>query len=257
MAEVEGNVEGATTTEGATETVTGQVFHDYRDQLPVDLRANEAFTKYKNVGDLGKSHIEILGKAKELEGKMAEITKTYIPRLPDNPTKEQTEAYYQAIGRPAKPEEYELPLPEGTEKGGDMEKWAQSVFYKHGLSKVQASGVAEEWNGYVRAAHEAEEAELLKMKEENEKSFRAEFKTDQEYKAGYELAKRFCNKVTNTNFDDAYKDAEAWQVPMVMKFIFMAAKATGEDFAPQGAHTGMTESPAAMIYDKTPQHQRK
>lgn len=257
MTEVAGNVEG-TPTGNVTEPAQAPA---WLAQLPADLKVNETLTKYPTIGDLGKTHLDVLGKVKELEGKTAELEgslKNVIPKLPENPTKEQTEAYLTAIGRPSKPEEYEFPKEEGTEHSPEMVSWAQKTFFEAGLSKQQAAMLGKEWNGFIKNMVEGENAESEKQKVENEKAFRAEFKTDDEYKAGYELTKRFWNKITKTNFDEAYKEADAWQVPMFMRFIFLVAKATGEDTSPQGAHPqGGQEVTPGMIYNKTPQHMKK
>jgi len=240
-----------------TQTQTDPTSLGWRAGLPDNLKNHEAFTPYKTVGDLGKVHIEVAGKLKELEGQMAKINETHIPRLPENPTKEQVEAYYTAVGRPMKPEEYAFPKEEGQENSPEMVSWAQKTFFEAGLSRQQGELLAKQWNGFVKGLVEAEEAESQKMKADTEKAFKAEFKTDDEYKAGYELTKRFWKKITNTEFDEAYKEAEAWQVPMFMKFIFNVAKATGEDSSPPGSQTGATESSPGMIYDKTPQHRKR
>ena len=232
-------------------------------QLPTDLKGNEIFTKYPTVGDLGKAHLEILGKVKELDGQVAKVTElegklqNAVPKLPPNPTKEQVEAFYTAIGRPAKPEEYEFPKDNGAEHSPEMVSWAQKKFFEAGLSKEQGAFLAKEWDAFIHGMVEAEEANTVKMKEETEKTFRSQFKSDDEYKAGYELAKRFWKKVTNTDFDKAYSEVDAWQVPLFMQFIFAAAKLTGEDSAPPNAQTGTSETSPGMLYNKTPQHMRK
>ena len=87
-------------------------------QLPDDLKANEAFTSMKTIGDLGKSYLDVNGKikeydsklkdhealvkthegkVKELEGKMAS---DYIPKPKENATDAEKAAYYKALGRP-------------------------------------------------------------------------------------------------------------------------------------------------------------
>lgn len=234
----------------------------WRAGLPDPLKNHEALTPHKTVGDLGKVHIEALGKLKELEGKTAQLEgslKNAIPKLPENATKEQVEAFYSAIGRPNKPEEYEFPKDANDpEHSPEMVSWAQKTFYEVGLTRNQGAVLAKQWGAFVKGMVEAEEAESERMKAENEKAFRGEFKTEDEYKSAHELTKRFWNKITGTDFDKAFEEAESWQVPLFRKFIFTVAKATGEDWSPQGAQTGgASKEYEGMIYSKTPQHQRK
>ena len=230
-------------------------------QLPEDLRTNEAFTGHATLGDFAKSHLEAQGKlsefdgkVKNFEGKVGNLEKRLtdsIPKLSEKPTDAEISAYRKVMGVPEKPEDYSFPKTEGMENSPEMVKWAGNVFHKHHISKAVGEEIGGEWNnfiaGIVQAEVEADENERV----ENEKKFRAEFKTEEEFKAGMELTKRFWKKITNTDFDEAYKEAEAWQVPAFMRFIFTVAKATGEDISPMGSGGGGEVIPQ-MIYDKTP-----
>ena len=227
---------------------------EWRAQLPADLKENEAFTPHKTLGDLGKAHLDVVGKIKEYEGKVKDLegrVVNSIPKLTDKSTPEDMEVYFKAIGRPDKPEEYEFPQVKGQENDPAMIKWAQDVFHKNGLSKDQAKGIGQEWNAFVAGIVEAEEKLANDEMTANEKKFHDQFKSEDEYKAGYELSKRFWNKVTGTNFDDVYKEPEAWQVPIFMNFIFNVAKMTGEDTSPLGRSSG-EEKKEGMLYDKSP-----
>ena len=55
-----------------------------------------------------------------------------------------------------------------------------------------------------------------------------------------------------TDFDEAYREAEAWQVPVFMRALFKIAQVTGEDWSPSSAGGGGGTVKPAMIYDKTP-----
>ena len=76
----------------------------WRAGLPDDLKQNEAFTAFKTVGELGKDYLGLKAKAAELEGKLG----NYVPKLPDNATDEDRNLYYDALGRPKQPSEYEF-----------------------------------------------------------------------------------------------------------------------------------------------------
>lgn len=253
MAEGEGTGEGSGTGAGTGQTASPA----WVAQLPDDLKANETFTSYKTIGDLGKAHLDVMGKVKELDGVSAKVKDlegklgNSVPKLSANPTAEEVSAYYSAIGRPGKPDEYEFPQVKGQESDPNMIKWAQGVFFKNGLTKEQAKGIGQEWNAFVAGVVESEEKLAEQERATNEKKFREQFKSEDEYKSGYELSKRFWNKVTGTDFDAVYKEAEAWQVPTFMSFIFNVAKMTGEDTSPLGRSSvgGVKEG---MVYDKSP-----
>lgn len=133
-------------------------------QLPDDLKANEAFTSMKTIGDLGKSYLDVNGKikeydsklkdhealvkthegkVKELEGKMAS---DYIPKPKENATDAEKAAYYKALGRPDKPEDYKFETftpPKGSESMYDptMEGWFRKTALDLNLTNEQAAGL--------------------------------------------------------------------------------------------------------------------
>lgn len=75
---------------------------------------------------------------------------------------------YDKLGRPGKPEEYGLPVPEGDP--GEFAKQAASWFHEAGLTKRQADALAGKWNEYAGAqqgeAAKAEEARQAALAEE-------------------------------------------------------------------------------------------
>lgn len=53
---------------------------------------------------------------------------------------------FDKLGRPAKPEEYQLPVPEGDD--GALAKHFAPILHKAGLTRAQATAVAKAWNDY-------------------------------------------------------------------------------------------------------------
>ena len=135
-------------------------------QLPKDQQGNEAFTSFKTIGDLGKTYLETSGKAKEFESKVKEhedkvkalegkLTTDYIPKPKENATDEEKQAYYRALGRPDKVEDYKfeaVKLPPGAESVYDktIDGWFREKFFQAGLSKEQAAFLQKEYNaGFI------------------------------------------------------------------------------------------------------------
>lgn len=91
-------------------------------------------------------------------------------KLPGKDAKpEDWASFYKQIGRPEKPEEYEIPVPEGMD--GAFAKEMAPILHKHGLTAAQAKGLAEDWNAMqskqqqdaikaIDAQNKAEEADL-------------------------------------------------------------------------------------------------
>lgn len=230
-------------------------------QLPTDLKANEVFTKYPTLGDLGKSHIEVLGKIKELDGMTAKVgdlegkLKGAVIKPPENATKEQVEAYLTSLGRPMKPEEYDFPKGSSDiEHDPIMVKWAQQLFFDCGLTKDQAAKIGASWDVFIKGIAESERDLDKKMEEEADKNFRAMFKTDEDHAAHLELAKRFWKKVAGTELNDFIKETGIFAHPTLMKFIIEVAKKTGEDVTPPSSKGGGGQTGPLtpdMLYDKT------
>ncbi len=251
MAEVEGTGEG---TGQGTGTGTGQVEGLWRAQLPADLKDHELLTPFKTMGDAGKAYIETVGKVKDYEGKVKEYeTKLTgaIFKPGEKATPEEISAYRKSMGIPEKPTEYEFPKGDGIEHDEKMVSWAQGVFHEAGLSKEEASFIGQKWDGFIKGMVEAEDKMAEDTKVANEKKFREQFKSDEEHKAGMELSRRFWKKVTNTDFDEVYKEAEAWQVPLFMSYVFNTAKLVGEDWTPKGGTGSTGEVKMGIVYDKT------
>ena len=132
----------------------------WRAQLPDDLKANETFTPFKTVGDFAKAHIETVAKAKELEGKLGGS----IPKLKDNATDEEKTAYFKAIGRPEKADDYKfekLTPPEGVNIDPNIEGWFKTIAHQAGLNTAQASMIHKAYaDAYFAAAKTAEEQKV-------------------------------------------------------------------------------------------------
>ena len=100
---------------------------------------------------------------------------------------------------------------------------------------------------------EQEEDRLIQAEnEEAVKKFRSEFKTEDEFKTALQLNTRYYKKVMGVDmppFMGAYDTT---------KFIYEHAKKYGEDHSPPGSQMGGGgQQKPQMIYDKTPQHQKR
>jgi len=73
-----------------------------------------------------------------------------VALLGEDATPEEQEAFYKALGRPDKPEDYELPLPEGAEVEDPVTAtFIRTAGHKHGLTAAQVKGLAADWNEYT------------------------------------------------------------------------------------------------------------
>jgi hypothetical protein len=218
--------------------------------LPADLRENESFKSYKTVGDFAKAHIETASKLKDVEGKLGNS----IPKLGENATQEERDRFFNSLGRPEKPDGYEL-------EGGDKEKeqflspWKQD-FHELGLTAAQAKGLKAKFDGRINALVAQHQAKAQQDIADASTKLKAEL--GDKYDANVELASRLWKRDAD---GDLEKDFEAATGPIkfsVIRYILKTAAKTGEDTSSRG--TGQRQqsvTPAFIAYDKSPAPPRR
>jgi hypothetical protein len=211
--------------------------------LPAELRDNETFKPYKTVGDFAKAHIETATKAKELETKLGNT----IPKLGENATQEERAQFFNSLGRPEKPEGYEL-------EGGDQEKervlapWKQE-FHELGLTAAQAKGLKAKWDGRINGLIEQHQA---KAKQEiAEASTKLKTEWGDKYDANLELVNRFWKKETDSEFDKAFDGESSANRFTMMRFLFKVAAKTGEDTSQAGSQHRQAAAATGNPYPKS------
>lgn len=253
MADGEGTGEGTVTGAG-----TGQdAAPAWIAQLPENLKANEVFTKHKTIGDLGKAHLDVLGKIKELDGVSEKArgleTKlsNSVPKLGQNPTDAEKAAFYTAIGRPDAPDKYELPQPaDGVTINEPLKKWFVDTAYGVGLTNSQAKVLFEGYNNVINGLLTSE---TESRKKETDAAME-KLKTDlgDKFKPSMEMASRFWKKVANSELEAFLNETGVGNHPTLIKFIINTAKLMGEDVSPPGTSGGSGRSKEGMIYNKSP-----
>jgi hypothetical protein len=218
--------------------------------LPADLKGNEAFTKFKTVGDFAKSHLELSTKATELEKKAGNS----IPKLPDDANDEERSLYFDALGRPKDAKEYEF---EGEDKNATewTSKWKQR-FHAQGLTKAQASAISKEFNGEMQAMVDAHNTKLQNEYKTAETALKSEW--GDKFDTNVELAKRVYQKLNLSEFDKDFSSGTDTTRLSTIKLLMKVAAATGEDRSPQARQSqGGNGKSAFITYDKSPAPPKK
>jgi hypothetical protein len=222
-------------------------------QLPADLKDNEAFTQYKTIGDLAKAHLEVSGKVKDLDGMKAQLSNS-IPKPKPDAKPEEREAFYKALGRPDKPEDYEF---EGTvdEATG---KWAKDVFHKAGLSKEQAKLIQVSWNGMLDQMVKVQADKAAADRAAADTALKTELGGDQKFNEAVELGKRVIDKYFGKDMLALLANAKIDGValgnhPAFVKGFMKLAKVTGEDTSPPGSPSpGQAKDELKTMYPNSP-----
>ena len=217
----------------------------WRAGLPDTLKTNEAFVPYKTVGEFAQHHLEVSTKAADLEKKLGD----YVPKLPDNATDDDKNHYYDALGRPKQPSEYEF---DGEDKNAPewTNQWKQQ-FHSLGLTKTQAKNLSAAWNTSMQKMVEAHNANLQNEMKAAETKLRSEM--GDKYDTNVELAKRMTQTHLGSDFDKTFANLPAEGRFGVVRLLLKVAQLTGEDRSPQPGMSRSQSSPQAMItYDKSP-----
>lgn len=124
-----------------------------------------------------KSPLEALESSYNLE-KLVGAPADQILRLPQKPDdKAAWDSVWNRLGRPEKPDGYELPVPEGMDKA--FSQTASAWFHEMGIPKAAAQGITNKWNAYMAE-------EMKKYAEADAAKFQQEQKTlEQEWGANY------------------------------------------------------------------------
>lgn len=239
----EGTGEGTGTGAG-----TGQVVPAWVAQLPADLRDNSAFTSYKTIGDLAKSHLDMGDKLKEFDGLKAKLEDS-IPKLPDNATDADKKIYFDALGRPETASAYEF---DGEDKNApEWTSFWKQQFHSLGFTKAQAKQLSGLWNGQLQKMVDAYNVNQKKEVAEAESKLRTEL--GDKFDANVELAKRVYNTHLGAEFDKDFANGSAATRFQTLRLVLKLAALTGEDRSPQGAAGRMASQKGTFItYDKSP-----
>ena len=222
----------------------------WRAGLSDDLKQNEAFTGFKTVSEFGKSYLDVSQKAKDLEGKLSD----YVPKLPDNATDEDRNLYFDALGRPKQPSEYEL---DGEDKNApEWNQWSKGLLHSAGLTKAQAKIVAAGWNQKFQGMVEAHNAAIKAEVSESEAKLRSEYGA--KFDTNVELAKRLYQKYGEGEFEKAFDAGTSANRYSIIKMLVKFASVTGEDKSPQGGNSRTEPKGTSFInYDKSPEPPKK
>jgi hypothetical protein len=215
-------------------------------QLPADLKANEAFTGFKTLGDLAKAHLDLKGKAAEADGKL----KGAIFKPGEKATPEEKAAYAKAMGIPDKPTEYDFPKGEGVEHDPKMIEWAGTVFHQAGLSKEQGALISKAWDGFIQGIAQGQQQAAEAAKTQATEALKKEWGAD--FDKNIEFTKRGWKKFSDADFDKFAEETGIGNHPALIKFIFKIGQAMGEDWSPQGSQQRGSTPKEGFIYDKSP-----
>lgn len=166
-----------------------------------------------------------------------------ILRIPKEGDTEGWNKLYERFGRPAKPEEYELPTPEGD--SGEYAKFIATAMHELGITKKQAQALAAKQNEYGKRLQQKSAEQYQNTIKEQDTALRGEW--GQGYDKNIQVARgAFAELGFDTGTVDKLEKAMGFSA--VMKLFYNIGSRIGEDkFVSAGGADGFGNamSPAA------------
>lgn len=215
----------------------------WRAALPDEYKEHEFVKTFQKPGDFVKTAIEIKADRDSLKTKL----ENSIPKLAADAKPEEQEAYYKALGRPDKPEGYEL---DGDHQDEKTVAWARNAFHKAGLNGTQAKTLSAEWNGFIASMVAAETETRQKEREAADAKLKTEL--GDRYDGSIEGVRRAWKKFTDTEFDAFVNETKIGNDPRLIRFMLKVSKAIGEDTSPAGSPPKGKDAVKGIVYDKSP-----
>jgi hypothetical protein len=213
---------------GATETKS------WRDTLPDDIKADPTLSKYSDVSNLAKAHVELQKK----------FGQKGIFKPADNASPEEIRAFREAIGIPTDPAKYDLGKFEGVEVPKETIAWAQKMGAEQGIAPAAMKALMTEYmkieagvkTGTTKAAETAMKVGLESLKKE----------WGDAYDQNIQKANFVAEKMGGKDFVAELVKAGVHNSPTILKTLANAAKLYGEDTLREGGVSDGRVTPAEL-----------
>lgn len=214
---------------------TGVAEGEWLQGIDVTMRDNPTLTKFKTVNDLAKSYTE--------SQKLVGMDKLPLPKRPYGESPEEYGIVFDRLGRPADPNEYQMPeveLAEGQSLGSEEEiKEFKGLAHKIGLMPHQVQELVKYQAGKGKSFYEQSAQQQAQFKVDSEKALRKEYGAA--FDQNITLAKQVIGKFGDDNMKQMI-DAGLGNHPVFVKFMVNVAKNFGED----GQFLGETQRAGTM-----------
>lgn len=202
---------------------------DWRESLPPELKAEKTFEKFKGETlipmpvTLAKSYIE----AEKTASRALNAKGVLVPDI--NAPPEAWDAYYKALGRPDKPEDYALQKPQLPEGMTYDEKKATAftqAAHKAGLTKKQMEAMHQTWNELSAAEFEAHTQAHQEFLNKATVAMKKEWGPD--FESNLAKADAAISRIFGQEFHGFLKTTGLCNHPELIKGMFKASQAIGE-----------------------------
>lgn len=203
--------------------------------LPEDLRENDTLSKFKDVGALGNSYLEL----QKMVG-----SRVKIPG--EDATDEDINSFYNQIGRPEAPDKYDLQIP-NAEYGQDRVQAFLEQAHASGLTNKQAQAAIDFYHNMEVDGQVNTEASMQQAKLDAETALKKEWGPN-EYAKNLAVSRRAFNRFADDELKQFVNDTGVTNNVAMIKFLHRIGSAFNEPaLAGSGKDSGSIDADSAKL----------
>ena len=213
--------------------------------LSEDLQGNDTLSKFKDVGSLGNSYVEL----QKLVG-----SRVKVPT--DDSTEEDVNSFYNQIGRPESPDKYSIDLPSDSYPQEVIQSFLKEA-HASGLTNKQAQSAINFYNTIETDGQINSDAAMQQAKVDAESALKKEWGPS-EYAKELAVSRRAFNRFADDDLKAFVNETGVTNNVAMIKFLNRIGKAFSEpDMGGAGKDSGSIDGDSAkieisaMLKDKT------
>ena len=213
--------------------------------LSEDLQGNDTLSKFKDVGSLGNSYVEL----QKLVG-----SRVKVPT--GDSTEEDINSFYNQIGRPESPDKYSIDLPSDSYPQEVIQSFLKEA-HASGLTNKQAQAAINFYNTIETDGQINSDAAMQQAKVDAESALKKEWGPT-EYAKELAVSRRAFNRFADDDLKAFVNETGVTNNVAMIKFLNRIGKAFSEpDMAGAGKDAGSIDGDSAkieisaMLKDKT------
>ena len=210
------------------------------DHLPEDLRDNETLSKFKDVGSLSNSYLEL----QKMVG-----SRDKIPT--EESSEEEVNSFYNKLGRPETPDSYDIKVPDqgGTALPYDDKLYSEFLTsaHKSGLTNRQAQDAIDFYAKMNEESDINSTASMQQSKVNAETALKKEWGT-KDYDKNLAISRRAFNRFADDDLKKFVEETGVSNNVAMVRFLHKIGKSFSDpDMGGSGKHSGSIDSDSAKI----------
>tara|TARA_R100001530_G_scaffold80561_2_gene56247 strand:+ start:148 stop:990 length:843 start_codon:yes stop_codon:yes gene_type:complete len=210
------------------------------DHLPEDLRDNETLSKFKDVGSLGNSYLEL----QKMVG-----SRDKIPT--EESSEEEINSFYNKLGRPETPDSYNIKVPD---QGGMAVPYDEKLYseflttaHKSGLTNKQAQDAIDFYAKMNEESDINSTASMQQSKVNAETALKKEWGA-RDYEKNLAISRRAFNRFADDDLKKFVEETGVSNNVAMVRFLHKIGKSFSDpDMGGTGKNAGSVDSDSAKL----------